>query len=303
MREYLIWLAKLLTVAILFMFVPVLLLIVVINAADGRSSREALQSDKLVAVVELNGMILDSKEVITQLTRQAQNSRVKGIVLRIDSPGGSVGPSQEIFTTVRKLRALKPIVVSMGGVAASGGLYASLSASKVFSQPGTLTGSIGVIMQIPNVTELSKKLGFNMITIKSGQFKDVGNMFRTMSDEDKQYLEKMVTAVRNEFVGAIVDGRGLDRAKVEAFADGRILTGSQALEVGLVDKLGDIYDAAREVFEILKTPLPASELPQLYYPEDKFAKFRKFFDGATDLAKRLRGGSLVGREVQLMYVM
>lgn len=301
MKEYLLWLAKVLTIVVLFLFAPVLLLALLVAAGGGRSGDEAAVGDKLVAVVELKGVIMNSKDVVAELYRQARNDKVKGIVLRIDSPGGSVGPAQDINSAVKKLREQKPIVVSMGGVAASGGLYAALNASKIFCQPGTLTGSIGVIMQIPNVTELSQKIGVDLVTIKSGRLKDAGNMFRPMTEEERRYLEDTVAEVRSEFVNAVVEGRGLERAKVEALADGRVLTGAKAVEAGLVDQLGDVYDAAREVFVILKEPLAEKELPRLFYPEDKFAKFRRFFDGLTDLSMLLGQGA--PRELRLMYLM
>ncbi|NLF26192.1 MAG: signal peptide peptidase SppA, partial [Deltaproteobacteria bacterium] len=255
-----------------------------------------------IAVIELSGVIESSKDVIDHLYKQIKNPRVRGIVLRIESPGGAVGPSQEINEAVSRLKEIKPIVASMGSVAASGGLYAALGASKIFAQPGTLTGSIGVILQVPNLRRVTEKLGVEMLTIKSGKFKDAGNAFREMTEDERAFLQSTVDEVNAEFVNAIVTGRGLDRSEVEKFADGRVLLGSNAVTLKLVDKIGGVYEAAREVFEILEKPLGPKEQPEIFYVEDKFARFRKFVEGLLDLPLSLRE-SVQGRQVELRYIM
>ena len=302
MKAYLLWLAKLITLVIVFFIVVPMLLGAVLVAVQSQVGELPVAGKKLVAVVELKGMIESSKDVIEHLYEQIKDSRVRGIVLRIDSPGGAVGPAQEIYEAVSKLKTQKPIVASMGGVAASGGLYAALGASKVFAQPGTLTGSVGVILQIPNLTKVTEKLGVEMLTIKSGKFKDAGNAFREMTEEDRAFLQSTVDEVNTEFINAIVQGRGIDRGKVLEFADGRVLLGSRAMELGLVDKIGGVYDAAREVFEILGKPLKTEEQPDIFYAEDKFARLKKLFEGALDLPFSLRDGTY-GRRMELRYVM
>ncbi|MGI6525443.1 MAG: signal peptide peptidase SppA [Bdellovibrionota bacterium] len=285
MKNYLIWLAKVLTLCFIFLFIPIFLLGVLITSLGGVRSSEPVFSplDKVVAVVELKGAITSSKDIVAELHKQVNNPKIKGIVLRIDSPGGAVAPSQDIYRTVEKLKAKKPIVASMGSTAGSGALYSALGASKVFCQPGTITGSIGVIMQMPNVRKITDQVGFEMVTIKSGEFKDTGNIFREMTDSERALLSETILDIRKDFVQAVVDGRKLKRDDVEAFADGRIIIGSKALELGLVDKFGDVYDAAREVFEILKEPLPEGEYPKLYYPEDNMKKIKKLLEGAWDV--------------------
>ncbi len=290
MREYLIWLAKVLTIVVVLVIVVPLLLSLVGVATKTLVSDQAVKVTakgvEKVAVIELNGIILSSKEVLRQLYKQADNDKVQGIVLRIDSPGGAVGPSQEIYAAVRKLKSKKPIVVSMGAVAASGGFYSALGASKIFCQPGTLTGSIGVILEMPNLTKLADKVGFEMNTVKSGKLKDVGNTFRTMSEEDRKFLQQTVDQVQADFVQAVVEGRGLPEKEVLRIADGRVIPGSEALRLKLVDGYGDTYEAAREIFNILGKPLPEGEVPDLVYSEEGFDKLRKLIEGVSELPTR-----------------
>jgi len=269
MREYFLWLAKLCTIlAILIFVIPAL--VMMFGAIEDGSKLSTSGKKKMVAVVEVTGAIMESKEVLEKLYKQIENPEVKGIVLRVDSPGGAVGPAQEIYSAVKQLKSRKPIVASMGAVAASGGLYVALGASKIFCQPGTLTGSIGVIMQLPNFTEVTRKIGVDMITIKSGELKDAGNSFRAMTDDERKYFESTISRAHSDFIDAVAAGRSLERDKVLEFADGRVLLGSDAKNLKLVDEYGDIYDAARAVFEILGEPLKENELPKLYYPKDRF---------------------------------
>jgi len=292
MKEYFVWLLKVFTLIFIFMIMPILVvstLVVWGNSVARNPVIELNTNGKNVAVVEMLGEISDTKEIVAELYKQANNDQVQGIVLRIDSPGGAVAPSQDVYNTVKKLKKLKPIVVSMGSMAASGGLYSALSASKIVCQPGTLTGSIGVIMQLPNVKNIAEKVGFQMITITSGQYKDIGNVFRDMTEEEKEFLHNIIGDIRESFVNAVVEGRNLKREDVEKFADGRVLTGTQALHLGLVDKFGDIYDAAREVYELKGKPLKAGEYPNLKYSEDNMKKLRKFFESFIELPVKLLG--------------
>jgi protease IV len=250
MKAYFLWLAKLLTLLVVVLVVVPLLLGSVMIALQSQVAENIVPADKMVAVVEMKGAIESAKEVVDQLYKQAADTRVKGIVLRIESPGGGVGPSQEIYEAVSKLKEKKPIVASMGSVAASGGLYAALGASRIFCQPGTLTGSIGVVMQVPNFTKITQKVGVEMLTIKSGKFKDVGNSFRDMTDDDRQLLQSTVNDVNDDFIDAVVQGRKLERARVVEFADGRVILGSQALKLKLVDKFGGVYDAAELIHQL-----------------------------------------------------
>ena len=286
-KAYFIFLAKLITfVAVVFIGIPLVLAIggVALSKTVSENGERPLgDHTKKIAVVELEGIIMKSRETVEELYRQADDASVKGIVLRIDSPGGAVGPSQEIYETVKKLKSKKPIVVSMGSVAASGGLYSALGATKIYAQSGTITGSIGVIMQAPNFTELAQKVGVEMVTIKSGKLKDVGNSFRKMLPEEEEYLQKTLHASHQEFITAVSNSRNIPREKVVGFADGRIILGTEAKELGLIDEIGDIYDAARGVFEILKEPLPGGVTPHLFYPKDKYRELRKLFEAVSSL--------------------
>ena len=258
--------------------VPFLLIFIITALAPTKTIHTAnVASANTVAVIKLQDEISDVTDVINALYEQAENKDVQGIVLRIDSPGGSVGPSQDVYYAVKALKSRKPIVASMGGVAASGGLYAALGASKIYAQPGTITGSIGVILEIPNFTEITQKVGVKMFTIKSGALKDVGNPFREPNDVDLQFLQEFVSTSYSDFVNAVVEGRGIEREKVLTFADGRPILGSQAKELGLIDEIGDLRAASRAVYDILKVPLAEGEYPKLYYPDDDFAELKELW--------------------------
>jgi protease-4 len=208
-----------------------------------------------VAVVELAGVMTSShdvgsravsaRKIIGQLEKYREDDSVKAIVLRVDSPGGTVVAAQEIHGELSRLRAAagKKIVVSMGDLAASGGYYVACAADRVFASPGTLTGSIGVIMQFPNYQGLFGKIGLGTNTIKSGEFKDVGNGARDMTERDRKLLQGLVDDVYSQFVEAVAAGRRLTTEQVRPLADGRVYSGRQAKELGLVDELGDL-DAA-----------------------------------------------------------
>jgi protease-4 len=261
MKEYKIWLAKIVTI--------VVIALVVIPMIGGAASAVKGAMGPKVAVIELAGVIEDAGDVLKALYEEARDKDTKAIVLRVDTPGGAVAPSEEIFSAVKKLKAEKPIVVSMGSLAASGGLYSSVSASKIFCQPGTQTGSIGVILQIPNFTTVADKVGVHMVTIKSGALKDAGNQFRPMTEEERKFLEDVASRVHKNFVQAVAEGRNLPIEKVKSFADGRVLLGSEAKELGLVDDFGDVYDAARAALALAKVELEPLEVPNLVYANRK----------------------------------
>lgn len=204
-----------------------------------------LSSEDRVALVRIEGVILDSQATVTDLKRFAENPAVKAIVLRIDSPGGGVVPSQEIYDAVQRVRSKhnKAVIASMGTVAASGGYYIAAATDRILANPGTLTGSIGVIMETANVEGLLKKIGVEGVVIKSGKFKDVGSPLRKMSDEEQALLQLVMDDVHRQFIDAVAEGRSLEVGAVQALADGRIFTGRQAKEAKLVDELGNLEDA------------------------------------------------------------
>ena len=196
-----------------------------------------------VGVIEMNGMILDSKKIIGQLKNFRENDRIKAIVLRIDSPGGAVGPSQEIYAEVKRTVKEKPVIASMGSIAASGGYYVAAPADGIVASPGTITGSIGVVMQLTDFRELFEKIGIQSDVVKSGDYKDLGSPFRSISETEEALLQQFVDSVHRQFVSDVAEGRNLDEETVGGLADGLIFTGEFALEAGLIDRMGNFNDA------------------------------------------------------------
>jgi len=204
----------------------------------------ASTSGEKVAVIELKEPILSSEEIVRQFKKYRENKSVKAVVFRVNSPGGGVAASQEIYEEAKKTRASgKPVVVSMGEVAASGGYYVSLGANRIVANPGTLTGSIGVIIQYFQAEELMKKIGVGAPTFKSGRLKDIGSPFRRTTEEERKFFDQLIANVYEQFIEAVSTERNLDRKKVTQYADGRVFTGKQALEYGFVDTLGTMEDA------------------------------------------------------------
>lgn len=211
-----------------------------------------LSGQERVALIRVEGVILDAQATIGELKHYSENPLVKAIVLRIDSPGGGVVPSQEIHDAVKRVKnkSNKAVIASMGTVAASGGYYIAAATDRIIANPGSLTGSIGVIMEAANLEGLLKKIGVEGVVIKSGRFKDVGSPLRKMSDEERKLLQSVMDDVHHQFIQAVADGRSLELSDVEPLADGRIFTGRQAKEARLVDELGDLDDAIHIAAEI-----------------------------------------------------
>lgn len=197
-----------------------------------------------LAVVELRGLILDSREVVRQFKKYRENKSIKGILFRVESPGGGVVPSQEIYEEVKKTRESgKAVVVSMGSLAASGGYYVSCGATRIVANPGSITGSIGVISQFLHYDDLMDKIGIGETTIKSGKLKDAGSWARRMSEQEKKYFQNLLDDVHGQFILVVEAERDIDHERVLELSDGRVFTGRQAVELGLVDTLGTYEDA------------------------------------------------------------
>jgi len=212
-----------------------------------------LSSDDRIALIRVEGVILDSQATIGELKRFSENPSVKASVIRIDSPGGGVVPSQEIYDAVKRIRNKnnKAVIASMGSVAASGGYYIAAATDRIVANPGTLTGSIGVIMETANVEGLLQKIGVEGVIIKSGKYKDVGSPLRKMSADERGLLQAVMDDVHKQFIEAVAEGRSLELRAAQALADGRIFTGRQAKEVKLVDELGDLEDAIQLAAEVV----------------------------------------------------
>ena len=222
-----------------------LVALVVLSSVFGRYlSDEGLgDGNGKIALVEISGQIGDSRDIVRQLSKYRRDDDIKAILLRINSPGGAVAPSQEIYDEVLRVRAdNKKIYASMGSLAASGGYYIAVAADRIYANPGTLTGSIGVIMAFGNAEKLMKKIGLEPQVVKSGKFKDVGSPARKMTPEEHAYLQHVVDDVHQQFIDAVAKGRNMSTTEARKLADGRVFTGRQALELKMVDEMGGLQD-------------------------------------------------------------
>lgn len=229
------------------------------------SSGSSIVSGDKVAVVKLEGVITDPMDFTDELRTYEERDDVKAVVVRIDSPGGAVGPSQEIYSAIKRLKKKKKVVASMGTMAASGGFYAACAADKVVANPGTITGSIGVIVEFINAEELLAKIGVQGYVVKSGKFKDTGSPIRKMTPEEKELLQSLIDDVNGQFIKAVASGRGLKEDDVRKIADGRVFSGEQAKALGLVDRIGDLTDAIDLSAELAGI----KGKPNVIYPEKK----------------------------------
>ena len=218
-----------------------LVLVVGIAAMVGGGLADRIAFGKSIGLLELQGVITDAADAIDALDRFRKQESTVAVVLRIDSPGGAVAPSQELYDAVWRLReAKKPVFASLGNVAASGGYYVASAADKIFADPGTITGSIGAIMSVRQISELAQKVGVSEQVVKSGPFKDAGNPLRPLSPEERALFQEMVDDVLSQFVMAVAKGRNMSETDVRPLADGRIYSGAAAHRVGLVDRLGGL---------------------------------------------------------------
>lgn len=228
----------------IILFCVIVLLSVLMTALSGSISRSSgIAFTNKVGVIPILGTIEDSTVLLKQITDFTKDKSIKAVILRIDSPGGGVGASQEIYREIGRTREEKPVVVSMGGTAASGGYYIASACDRIVANPGTITGSIGVIMQYYQYKELAEKIGIKREVIKSGEFKDIGNPDRELTEKEREILNAVILDIQSQFVNAVASGRNLPVEKVREIADGRILTGAMAKEKGLVDQLGNFEDA------------------------------------------------------------
>ncbi len=231
-----------------------------------------------IGVVEVDGTIMDSKKVIENLRRFEKDDSVRAVVVRVNSPGGAVAPSQEIYSAVRRLKEHKPVVVSMGTVAASGGYYIACGADTIFANPGTITGSIGVITQFFNIEGLVERIDLEVHTVASGDFKDAGSPFKPFAPEDEAVFRAMVQDVHRQFVEDVADCRGMGIDEASEIADGRIFTGRQAYSMDLVDQLGSLQDA----IEYLADEVGLEDPPVVYPPEDRMGIIGELFRVAVN---------------------
>ena len=250
-------------IGIVVLFIGTVWVLMAMLSDDGLST-----GGPRVAVVEIEGIIVDGGAAVRELREHGENPSVKAVILRINSPGGVVAPTQEIFAAVERVRKSgKPVIASFGAVAASGGYYVAAAADRIYANPGTLTGSIGVVMQMANIEGLLKKVGVDYVVVKAGSYKDIGNFARTMSPEERRILQALLDDVYSQFVNAVAEGRGLDRKQVLAFADGRIYSGQQAQALKMVDELGGFEDAVEAAGKLANI----TGRPKLLYPRKRFS--------------------------------
>jgi len=237
-------------------------------------SEAELESANLVQV-KLEGVIMDASMVVKQLEEARTNDKIKGVLLVVNSPGGAVPPSIEIMQAVKRLKEEKPVIAYAAGTIASGSYYASIYADEIYANPGSMVGSIGVIMQGMNYTDLAQKIGISAQTVKAGKFKEVGTASRKWKDFEKAELEKVVNDTYDMFVHDVALARKLDPANRSAFADAHIFTASQAKEVGLIDKIGVGFDAENAIVELSGVDKP------VWQQEDKVDAFMRQLSGET----------------------
>ena len=267
---------------VIYVGVAALFLLVATSGSRGGEGGQALFGPR-VAIVELEGMILDVEDVVRELKSHRDNPLVKAVVIRINSPGGVVGPTQEVHQGLMRVReAGKPVVASLSSVAASGGYYAAVAADRIYANPGTLTGSIGVIMQMANVENLFKKVGVEYVVVKAGHYKDLGNFSRPMTNDERRVLQTLLDNVHGQFIDAVAEGRKLDREEVARFADGRVFSGVQAKAMRMVDELGSLEDAVNDAAKLAGLPLP----PAVVRPSRRFSLY--------DLIKNQLGFRIAG---------
>ena len=250
-----------------------------------------------IALVRIQGMLMDSQNIVRQLSDYRHNPGVRGILLRIDSPGGAVAPAQEIYSEIMKLRAdHKTVYASMGTVAASGGYYIACAADYVLANPGTLTGSIAAVMVFSNIEELTNKIGVKPVIIKSGKYKDVGSPLRAMNPEERKLLQNVVDDVHQQFVQAVAKGRGLSVSEVKEIADGRIMTGQQALKLKLIDEIGGL----EKTLELLAKKIGVEGRPKVIEEKEK----TPFFDWLlqSSLSSRLIETLIPASLPRLQYI-
>src|SRR5919109_4300807 len=258
-------------VATVLVFVGVAALFLVFGTSVGRRGEDGgpLFGPR-VAVVELEGLIAETDDLVRELRHHRENPFVRAVVIRINSPGGVVGPTQEVHQALKRLRETgKPVIASLGAVAASGGYYIAVAADQIYASPGTLTGSIGVIMQMANLENLFKKVGVDYVVVKAGRYKDLGNFSRAMSTDERRVLQDLLDDVHGQFIEAVAAGRKLDRADVVKFADGRVFSGVQAKELKMVDTLGSLEDAVNEAAKLAGLSVP----PAVVRPSKRFTIF------------------------------
>lgn len=253
---------------------------------SSRAGSNAFSLTDKIGVVPVEGVITDSIEIAENLEEFGNDRSIVAVVVRIDSPGGGVAASQEIYDAIVALKKKKKVVASMGSIAASGGLMIACAADKIVANPGTITGSISAVMQFANLEELMKKIGVKSSVVKSGPYKDIGSPMREMTPEEKIIIQELIDDIYNQFIDVIVRDRKLPRQQVIAIGDGRVFSGRKAKEYGLVDQLGDLAAAAK----LAGVLAGSSGSYDLVYPPEKRLSILDYVmeSAANQLARSVR---------------
>ncbi len=256
---------------------------------------ESSSSSGNIGIVEVTGPILISKNIIRDIKTFREDESIKAIILRVDSPGGGIGPSQEIYRELIKARTDKPVITSMGSVAASGGYYIACAAQGIVANKGTITGSIGVIMEYANLEEIAKKIGISPVVIKSGEFKDMGSPMRELKESEKQLFQSLVDELHAQFVSDAASARNIETAAMAKLADGRVYTGQTALKLKLVDRLGNLDDAVQWAGQLAGIQ---EKLVPVYPKQDKMTLFKKL---AETLIQDVNWGSRLSEQFKYNF--
>jgi len=257
----------------LLLLVGVAFFLLVYALGSVTEDKQSFSLNNKVGVVKIEGFIGDTHDVVEQMNQFGKDDSIKAVILRIDSPGGGVASSQEIYQAVNDLKKKKKVVASMGSVAASGGYMVACATDKIVANPGTLTGSISAVMHFANVEELLKKVGLKASVVKSGKFKDIGSPVREMTPDEKALLQDLVDDISDQFIEMVSKDRNIPKENVRKIADGRVFTGRQAHKLGLVDYLGDMGYAVTIAGEMAGI----KGKPDVVYPKKKGLKFWDYF--------------------------
>ncbi|MEA1867176.1 MAG: signal peptide peptidase SppA [Thermodesulfobacteriota bacterium] len=291
-------LVALATIGVFTILITVAFFLLILWTTKGGITSPSIYHGDKIGVVDIKGLITEPEATIKALRDFRYNQKIKAVVIRINSPGGAVGASQELYEEIQRLDQEKPVVASLATVAASGGYYASLGARHIVANPGTVTASIGVIMKVPNIEGLLEKLGIKTTVVKSGAFKDLGSITRDMTEDERALLQGVMQDIQKQFVTAVANSRKLPEEQVSAIADGRIMTGHQALDAKLVDELGNFSVAVEKAAGLAGI----EGRPELVYPrKDRISIIRELLqkEGAKTLGNALRQllGSSTGNPV------
>jgi len=256
------------------LFISGVFMFITMTRQNGRSV--ALTRSNAIGVISVKGVILDSEPFLEDLEKISSIRDLKALILHINSPGGGTAPSQEMYFSVQRIRDKYdyPVVSVLSSLGASGGYYVALATDSIYAMPGSLTGSIGVMMDFPQWTGVMEKIGIDMHVVKSGEYKDTGSPYREFTPEDKHYYQQLVDDVYDQFLTAVAESRSLDKSRVETLSDGKVYTGRQALELGLIDHLGTLQDCIDDI----SRQLNLSGKPSIIRPQkEKVTLFNVIF--------------------------